>query len=147
MFHKFPKKYHFIDSFDINLLDKINPQIGIIYRNYNLKILDFYKLKKIKYHLKKRKVKFYIANNIKIAVKLNLDGVYIIEYIHKGMDHKNIMHTLVIDGVGKHVCDSNYGVVQYKELNVNNYYFLPIFVPFYNVNFTIYGKCWQTVNS
>ncbi len=82
MFHKFPKKYHFIDSFDINLLDKINPQIGIIYRNYDLKILDFNKLKKIKYHLKKRKVKFYIANNVRIAVKLNLDGVYIPSFNH-----------------------------------------------------------------
>ncbi len=32
-----------------------------------------------------------------------------LEYIHKGKDHQNIMHTLVVDGVGKNVCDSNYG--------------------------------------
>ena len=32
---------------------------------------------KIKKYCKMRKIKFYLSNNIKLAIKLNLDGVYI----------------------------------------------------------------------
>ena len=34
-------------------------------------------IKKIKEFCKKKRLKFYLSNNIKLAIKLNLDGVYI----------------------------------------------------------------------
>ncbi len=50
--------------------------IAIIYRNYN-KILNEYEIIKIKNLCKKTNRKFFLSNNIKMALKLDLDGVYI----------------------------------------------------------------------
>ena len=135
MFHKFLKKYHFIDSFDINLLDKINPQIGIIYRNYDMKILDFNKLKKIKYYLKKRKVKFYIANNVRIAVKLNLDGVYIPSFNHN-FSHLsyNLNDNFTILGSAHNLKE-----IKLKELqNIKEIFISPLFKDKTNKQLSIY---------
>ncbi len=54
----------------------LDKNIGIIFRNYTN---DVYKNKilKIKKFCKSNDRKFYLANNIKMAVNLNLDGVYI----------------------------------------------------------------------
>ena len=49
---------------------------AIIYRNYN-KNINKAEITKIKTLCKKDNRKFFLANNIKIAIKLNLDGVYI----------------------------------------------------------------------
>ena len=70
-------KYYFISKFDTNIIDKQNKQTTIIYRNYNSKILDQDLILKIKKYCKLRKIKFYLSNNIKLAIKLDLDGVYI----------------------------------------------------------------------
>jgi len=50
--------------------------IAIIYRNYN-KNINKEEILKIKNLCKKTNKKFYLANNIKFALKLDLDGVYI----------------------------------------------------------------------
>ena len=70
-------KYYFINKFDTNILDKQDKQTTIIYRNYNSKILDQDLILKIKNYCKLRKIKFYLSNNIKLAIKLDLDGAYI----------------------------------------------------------------------
>ena len=70
-------KYYFISKFDTNIIDRQDKQTTIIYRNYNLKILDQDLILKIKKYCKKSKVKFYLSNHIKLAIKLDLDGVYI----------------------------------------------------------------------
>ena len=48
----------------------------IIFRNYKHKI-DQNLILKIKNHCKKRGNIFLLSNNIKLAIKLNLDGIYI----------------------------------------------------------------------
>jgi len=48
----------------------------LIYRNYKKKI-DENLIKKIKFFCKKKGIKFLISNNFKLAIKLDLDGVYI----------------------------------------------------------------------
>ena len=70
------KKYLFIDKFDTNLIDKQDRNTSIIFRNYkiDLKVIQLLEIKK---YCKKRNIKFYLSNNIKLAIKLNLDGVYI----------------------------------------------------------------------
>ena len=70
-------KYYFISKFDTNNIDKQTKQTAIIYRNYNSKIVDEKLILKIKNYCKKRKIKFYLSNNIKLAIKLDLDGAYI----------------------------------------------------------------------
>ena len=71
------RKYYFINKFDTNIIDKQDSQTTIIYRNYSSKIADQGLLLKIKKYCKKKSLKFYLSNNIKLAIKLNLDGVYI----------------------------------------------------------------------
>ena len=70
-------KYYFISKFDTNNIDKLDKQTTIIYRNYNSKIVDESLILKIKKYCKFKRFKFYLSNNIKLAIKLDLDGVYI----------------------------------------------------------------------
>ena len=71
------KKYYFINKFDTNNIDKQDKQTAIIYRNYLTKTPDQTLILKIKKYCKKKSIKFYLSNNIKLAIKLDLDGVYI----------------------------------------------------------------------
>ena len=80
------KKYYFINKFDTNNIDKQDKQTTIIYRNYSTKIIDQSIIFKIKSYCKKRSIKFYLSNNIKLAIKLNLDGVYIPAF-NKSLKH------------------------------------------------------------
>ena len=70
-------KYYFINKFETNNIDKLDKKTTVIYRNYKSKNLDEKLILKIKKYCRKRKIKFYLSNNIKIAVKLDLDGAYI----------------------------------------------------------------------
>tara|TARA_B110000003_G_scaffold276157_1_gene321202 strand:+ start:1969 stop:2499 length:531 start_codon:yes stop_codon:yes gene_type:complete len=71
------RKYYFINKFETNNIDKQDQQTIIIYRNYSLKVLDAALILKIKKYCKKKAIKFYLSNNIKLAMKLDLDGAYI----------------------------------------------------------------------
>jgi thiamine-phosphate pyrophosphorylase len=71
------RKYYFINKLDTNNIDKLDKQTTIIYRNYTTTIVDQALILKIKKYCKKKSIKFYLSNNIKIAIKLDLDGVYI----------------------------------------------------------------------
>ena len=71
------RKYYFINKFETNNIDKQDKQTVIIYRNYSLKKLNEKIILKIKKYCRKKGIKFYLSNNIKLAIKLNLDGVYI----------------------------------------------------------------------
>ena len=71
------KKYYFINKFDTNVIDKQDKQTSIIYRNYLVKNIDENLILKIKKYCKKKANKFYLSNNIKLAIKLDLDGAYI----------------------------------------------------------------------
>ena len=71
------KKYYFINKFDTNNINKQDKQTIIIYRNYSSKSIDERLILKIKKYCKKKSIKFYLSNNIRLAVKLNLDGAYI----------------------------------------------------------------------
>ena len=79
MHKNLPKYYYFIDKFEKDDIKNINKNIAIIYRNYSKKI-DINLIQNIKKKLKKLKIKFFLANNIKLAIKLDLDGVYIPSY-------------------------------------------------------------------
>jgi len=76
MHKKIPKIYYFINNFDKNLINNLNSNIALIYRNYNKK-LNLKLLTDIKKICKIKKRKFFLSNNIKLAIKLDLDGAYI----------------------------------------------------------------------
>tara|TARA_B100001063_G_scaffold163301_1_gene152379 strand:+ start:189 stop:719 length:531 start_codon:yes stop_codon:yes gene_type:complete len=71
------RKYYFINKFDTNIIDKQDKQTTIIYRNYSSKPSDQTFILKIKKYCKKKSIKFYLSNDIKLAIKLDLDGAYI----------------------------------------------------------------------
>tara|TARA_Y100000768_G_scaffold329502_1_gene267850 strand:+ start:189 stop:743 length:555 start_codon:yes stop_codon:yes gene_type:complete len=79
------RKYYFINKFDTKNIDKQTSNTGIIYRNYDSKdnLKTIIKLRK---YCKKKGQKFYLSNNVKLAVNLNLDGAYIPSF------NRNINH-------------------------------------------------------
>ena len=76
MHNKSFNKYYFIKEFNQSHIDKQDKKTTIIFRNYNQQI-DEKLILAIKNYCKKRGNKFLISNNIKLAIKLNLDGAYI----------------------------------------------------------------------
>ena len=79
-------KYYFINKFDTNNIDKQDKNTIIIYRNYSEKKIDKLLILKIKNYCKKKKIKFYLSNNIKLAINLSLDGAYIPSF-NKDFNH------------------------------------------------------------
>ena len=69
-------RYYFIKKFDQSHIDKQDKKTIIIFRNYAQDI-DEKLVLTIKNYCKKKGNKFLISNNIKLAIKLNLDGAYI----------------------------------------------------------------------
>jgi thiamine-phosphate pyrophosphorylase len=76
MHNKILNKYNFIKEFDQSHLDKQDKKTIIIFRNY-IQQIDEELILTIKNYCKKKGNKFLISNNIKLAIKLNLDGAYI----------------------------------------------------------------------
>jgi len=70
-------KYYFINNFDTNLINKQDSYTSIIYRNYNEKENKREIILKIRNICKKKNIKFYLANDVKLAISLKLDGAYI----------------------------------------------------------------------
>ena len=79
-------KYYFINKFDTININNQDKQTVIIYRNYSSIIKNEDLVLKIKNYCKKRGLKFYLSNNIKLATKLNLDGAYIPSF-NKNTNH------------------------------------------------------------
>ena len=92
-------KYYFINKFDTNNINNQDKETAIIYRNYfsNTKNEDL--ILKIRNHCKKRNIKFYLSNNIKLAIKLDLDGAYIPSF-NKNTNHLAYSYKKKFDLVG-----------------------------------------------
>jgi len=70
-------KYYFINKFDTNNIDRLDKQTIVIYRNYNSKFINKELILKLKNYLNRKKIKLYLSNNVKLAIKLDLDGAYL----------------------------------------------------------------------
>ena len=92
------KKYYFINKFETNNIDKQDSQTIIIYRNYSSNSLNENLILKIKEYCKKKGLKFYLSNDVKLANKLNLDGAYIPSF---NKDTKHLAYT----------CKKNFNIV------------------------------------
>ena len=69
-------QYYFIDKFEYSHLIKLNKNISFIWRNKD-KETPIETLIKLRDFCKKNQRRFYISNDIKLARKMNADGVYI----------------------------------------------------------------------
>ena len=76
MHNKILDKYYFISKFNQSHLDKQAKTTTIIFRNYKQSI-DEKLIFKLKNYCKKTGKKFLLSNNVRLAIKLDLDGAYI----------------------------------------------------------------------
>ena len=114
------KKYYFINKFDTNNIDNQDKQTTIIYRNYSTKIPDQELILKIKKYCKKKSIKFYISNNIKLAIKLGLDGVYLPSF-NNNMNHLSYYYKKKFEIIGS---AHNLKEIRIKELQKVNKIFI-----------------------
>jgi thiamine-phosphate pyrophosphorylase len=72
----FNKYYCFIKKNQSQLINLLPKNTTLIYRDYQnpINIIDLITLKKM---CQKKKISFFLSNNIKLAIKLDLDGAYI----------------------------------------------------------------------
>lgn len=87
--HKYlPKYFSFINTFKKEHIKKLDHNVAIIYRNYSNKY-DKVLITKIRNFCKANNKRFYLANNIKLAKQLNLDGVYLPSF-NKSLNFNNL---------------------------------------------------------
>ncbi len=86
--HKYFDIYYFIDKFNFKELSSIKKKINIIFRDYSKKN-DPHEILKTKFFCRKNGFNLYLANNIKLAIKLNLDGAYLPAFNNK-LNYKNL---------------------------------------------------------
>ena len=118
------RKYYFISKFETNNIDNLDTQTAVIYRNYNSKPFDKELIVKVKKYCKKRRVQFYLSNNIKLAIKLDLDGAYIPSF-NKSTNHLaySLKTKFVIIGSAHNIKE-----IKTKEIqNVNTIFISSIF--------------------
>ena len=123
MHNKILNRYYFIKEFDQSHIDKQGKETIIIFRNYDQDINEKLILT-IKNYCKKKGNKFLISNNIKLAIKLNLDGAYIPSF---NLDKKHLSYSVkknfIILGSAHNVYE-----MRTKELqNVNAIFLSSIF--------------------
>ena len=120
MHYNLTTKYYFISNFDTNNIDQQNKQTIIIYRNYSSKKIDKTKILKFKSYCKKKGLKFYLSNDIKLAIKLKLDGAYIPSF-NKKFDHLSYYYKKNFEIIGS---AHNLKEIRLKELQKVNKIFL-----------------------
>ena len=74
--NKLPKYFLFVDKYEKNILKNDISNLGIIYRNYSKKQNES-DIHRLRSYCNKKKFRFYISNNLKLALKFNTDGIYI----------------------------------------------------------------------
>tara|TARA_Y100001970_G_scaffold71416_2_gene90742 strand:+ start:155 stop:691 length:537 start_codon:yes stop_codon:yes gene_type:complete len=115
--------FHFINSFELNYISKLNKKINLIYRNYE-KPINFALLINLRNYCKSNNIKLYFSNNLKIAKKYNLDGVYIPSFNKKIIISKrNLKKNFKILGSAHNIKE-----IRQKEMqNVEYIFYSPIF--------------------
>ena len=117
-------KYYFISKLETNNINKQDKQTAIIYRNYNSKTVDEKLILKIKQYCKRKKIKFYLSNNVKVAIKLDLDGVYIPSF-NKSTNHLAFSFKKKFNIIGS---AHNIKEIRIKEIqNVNSIFISSVF--------------------
>ena len=106
----FLEKYFFINSFEPDLIKCQDKNTTIIYRNYG-KIDNVKEIIKLKEFCKKNYLKLILANNIKLAIKLKINGVYLPSFNQK---YSHLSYSFKKDFV---LLGSAHNI---KEINIKN---------------------------
>jgi len=124
MRHDLNTKYYFINNFDTKNIDFQDKRTIIIYRNYNSEKLSHSEIIKFKNCCKQKGLKFYLSNNVKLAIKLGLNGAYIPSF-NKKFDHLSYSYHKDFKLVGS---AHNLKEIRVKELqNVNKIFLSSLF--------------------
>ena len=115
--HKNFKIYYFIEKFNLKELSKKNKSINIIFRNYsNSNYLD--DLIKLEIFVKKG-FNLYLSNNLNLALKLKLKGVYLPAF-NKRIIYNNLNITKKFKIIGS---AHNVAEIKVKEKQIVKKYF------------------------
>ena len=118
------RKYYFINKFETNNIDKLDKQTAVIYRNYNAKSLNKEIILRLKKYCQKKKIKFFLSNHIKLAMKLDLDGVYLPSF-NKSTKHLSFSFKKKFSVIGS---AHNIKEINIKEMqNVNKIFISSLF--------------------
>ena len=75
--HKYlPNLFIFLDQYHNQIFENNNTNIGVVYRNYNNPKRET-ELIKIAKACKKKRYQLFVSNDIKLALKVRADGIYI----------------------------------------------------------------------
>ena len=93
--HKYlPNLFVFVDRYNNQMFKNNNTNMGVIYRNYNdpKRIIELIKIAKA---CKKNRYQLFVANDIKLALKVGADGIYIPSF-NKSKKFINLEKKLII---------------------------------------------------
>ena len=109
------KKFYFIDEFNKDHLKNLDNNTAIIYRNYTKKY-DESLIFKIKKFCKSKNLKFFLANDVNLAIKLRLDGIYIPAFNKRINIIKSKLHNLICLGSAHNIKEINEKIKQGVDL-------------------------------
>lgn len=116
------KIFYFINDFNKDHIIKLKKNISLIYRNYNEK-LNLQYLKEIRDFCKSKGLKIYLANNLKVAVRLKFDGIYIPSFNKKIIGAKNLRKNFLILGSAHNLTE----IREKEKQGVNSLFLSPLF--------------------
>lgn len=116
-------QYYFIKKFEKSYIDKQDKKTIIIFRNYD-ETIDEKLILTIKNYCKKTQNKFLISNDIKLAIKLNLDGVYIPSF---NKDTKHLSYSFKKNFIILGSAHSIYEMRIKEKQNISKIFLSPLF--------------------
>lgn len=123
MHKKILKIYYFIDKLNIEDVKKLNKKIDLIYRNYEVKPKNS-EIIQFKKYCKSTNRKFFISNNLELAIKYKLSGLYIPSF-NKQLFTKNLKNLPNFEIIGS---AHNFKEIKIKEKqHVSQIFLSPIF--------------------
>ncbi len=114
--------FYFINDFNKDHLKNLNSNISVIYRNYKGKY-DENLIYRINKFCKSKNIKFFLANNINLAIKLRLDGVYVPSFNKKIDVIKAKIKNLILLGSAHNIKEIN----EKKKQGIDLIFLTPIF--------------------
>ena len=114
--------FYFISKFDKSLINKLDKNIHLIYRNYKKKY-EKDEILQIKKVCKLQKRKFFLANNLKLAKSLKLDGAYIPSFNKDPVPFNLKDRSFLILGSAHNLKE----MIQKKKQNIDLIFLSPLF--------------------
>ena len=130
MHNNLPKVFIFLDHYNNQIFKNNITNIGIIYRNYNDSKREI-ELIKIAKACKKNRYQLFVSNDIKLAIKVKSDGIYIPSFNKKkrflNLENKNFIilgsahnQIEIQEKISQRCSASKVGVLALGGINQNN---------------------------